>query len=58
MLRTDVQNIPTRRTYMPAYKYETSEGKNLWYCSFHYIDWMGQKSLELGKFFYDLTIFV
>jgi integrase len=27
---------------MPAYKYETSEGKTLWYCSFHYIDWMGQ----------------
>ncbi|MDD2960025.1 MAG: site-specific integrase [Lachnospiraceae bacterium] len=27
---------------MPAYKYQTKEGKNLWYCSFHYADWMGQ----------------
>ncbi|MCD8015049.1 MAG: site-specific integrase [Lachnospiraceae bacterium] len=27
---------------MPAYKYQTNDGKALWYCSFHYKDWLGQ----------------
>ncbi len=27
---------------MPAYKYQTNDGKTYWYCSFHYKNWIGQ----------------
>jgi len=36
---------------MPAYKYTTKEGKVLWYCSFHYIDWTGQHKRKKKKGF-------
>ena len=36
---------------MPAYKYATKEGKTLWYCSFHYVDWMGQHKRKKKKGF-------
>ena len=26
---------------MPAYKYQTKDGKTRWYASFHYVDWTG-----------------
>lgn len=36
---------------MPAYKYETQDGKKLWYCSFHYIDWTGENKRKKKKGF-------
>lgn len=35
---------------MPAYKYKTKDGKQLWYCSFYYEDWTGKniKKKKMG----------
>ncbi len=36
---------------MPAYKYTTKSGKQLWYCSFHYKDWRGDPQRKVKRGF-------
>lgn len=36
---------------MPAYKYQNSSGKTLWYASFHYTDWTGQNKRKVKRGF-------
>ena len=36
---------------MPEYKYKTKSGKQLWYCSFCYVDWMGVRKRKVKRGF-------
>lgn len=36
---------------MPAYKYKNKAGKQLWYCSFYYVDWMGERQRKVKRGF-------
>lgn len=36
---------------MPVYKYKNTAGKTLWYCSFYYTDWLGQKKRKVKRGF-------
>ena len=36
---------------MPAYKYKTKSGKQLWYCSFHYKDWQNESKRKVKRGF-------
>lgn len=36
---------------MPAYKYQTKDGKTKWYANFYYSDWLGQKQHKCKRGF-------
>ena len=36
---------------MPAYKYQTADGKTKWYANFYYTDWLGQKKHKCKRGF-------
>ena len=36
---------------MPAYKYKTKDGKQLWYASFHYTDWKNEPKRKVKRGF-------
>lgn len=36
---------------MPAYKYQTKDGKTKWYANFYYVDWLGDKKHKCKRGF-------
>ena len=36
---------------MPAYKYQTADGKTHWYANFYYTDWLGVKKHKCKRGF-------
>lgn len=36
---------------MPAYKYQTKDGKTKWYANFYYTDWLGEKKHKCKRGF-------
>ena len=36
---------------MPTYKYQNTAGKTMWYCSFYYTDWKGERKRKVKRGF-------